>query len=208
MISTFAGGGEPASGNGDGGLATEATLQGPWGLAIHAGFLYVGESGTGGHRVRRIDLATATITTVAGSGANPAGGFSGDGGPAVAAQLHRPFGLALDADGNLYIADNQNLRVRKVDTNGVITTYAGGGSNFNRNIPATSASLGSVGALTFDPSGNLYLFAAAETLRVDKATGTISIVFGEAGFLAGIVFDYAGTTDFSASYPDKGYRLA
>src|SRR5258708_7020265 len=108
-IVTFAGGGrvdgqlardiitsKPRGRTVDGGPAAAASLQELWGLAIHAGFLYVSESGDGGNRVRRIDLATATITTYAGSGANPAGGFSGDGGPAVLAQLHRPVGLALD----------------------------------------------------------------------------------------------------------------
>src|SRR5260221_5562407 len=93
VISTFAGGGESATGNGDGGPATAATLQEPWGLAIHAGFLYVSESGDGVNRVRRIDLATATITTDARAGAKP--GFSGDGGPGCPAPTLPPRGAGL-----------------------------------------------------------------------------------------------------------------
>lgn len=208
IITTFAGGGDPSAGNGDGGPASEATLQEPWGLAIHAGYLYVSESGAGGNRVRRIDLATATITTYAGSGTNPAGGFSGDGGPALSAQLHRPVGLALDPDGNLYISDDQNLRVRKVDTNGIITTYAGGGSSLGLHIPATSASIGSLAALATDSAGNLYLFADPELLRVDKATGTITQVTSTGGFFYGIVFDNAGTMYFSDDASDEVYSVA
>jgi sugar lactone lactonase YvrE len=208
IISTFAGGGDPAAGNGDGGPAGEATLQEPWGLVIHDGFLYVSESGDGGNRVRRIDLATATISTVAGSGANPAGGFSGDGGPALSAQLHRPLGLAFDRDGNLYIADDQNLRIRRVDTNGIITTYAGGGTSLGLHIPATSASIGSLAALAVDPAGNLYLFADPVLLRVDKATGTITQVISRGGFFYGLVFDNAGTMYFSDDASDLVYSVA
>ncbi|MFD3458881.1 hypothetical protein ACFWVM_04155 [Nocardia fluminea] len=102
---------------GDGGPATEAGLDSPFALvAVADGTVYVCD----GYRVRRIDTA-GIITTVAGIGRY---GFSGDGGLATEAALYEPHGMTVDAQGNLYIADMENNRVRKVDTAGVITTIA------------------------------------------------------------------------------------
>ena len=79
------------------------------------------------HRIRKVDAATGNITTVAGDGAS---GYGGDGGPATAAQLNAPRGVAVDGDGNIYIADVNNERVRKVTAStGVITTVAGDGTS-------------------------------------------------------------------------------
>lgn len=196
IISTFAGGGNPPIGNGDGSAATNATLQGPFGLAIRNGFLYVSEAGAGGMRVRRVDMTSGVIDTFAGSGANLNGGFSGDGGPATQAEFKQPCGLAFDAAGNLYIADDANDRVRRVDTNGIITTYAGGGTNGNDNVPATKAGLGSVPTLAFDAEGNLVLVADPYLRRVDKTTGLITTVVNNAGFPYGLAFDASGTMYF------------
>jgi hypothetical protein len=77
------------------------------------------------NRVRKVNISTYVITTVAGSGKS---GLCGDGGPATSACLSQPTGVAVDASGNLYIADNANYRIRKVDTSGKISTYAGNGS--------------------------------------------------------------------------------
>jgi sugar lactone lactonase YvrE len=122
IITTVAGTGSSAS-TGDGGPATRATLADPESVAIdQAGDVYVGEAE--GNRVRRIDT-TGIISTYAGIGDL---GYSGDGGPAVAAQLNAAggaFGLAVDAQGNLYIADSSNNAVRVVDATGIIRTYAG-----------------------------------------------------------------------------------
>lgn len=108
--------------SGDGGPATEAELADASAVAVGPdGNLYI--SDTGNHRVRMVD-AEGIITTVAGDGEE---GFSGDGGPATRASLHKPLGLALDADGNLYIWDDRNLRIRMVDRDGIITTVAGTG---------------------------------------------------------------------------------
>lgn len=122
-ISTIAGTGTIGS-TGDGGPATDATLSHPMGLAFDdAGNLYVADYQA--DRIRMID-PSGTITTVAGTGSS---GFSGDGGPATAAKLSYPMDVAIDAQGNLYIADGGNYRIRKVaaDT-GIITTIAGNGT--------------------------------------------------------------------------------
>jgi sugar lactone lactonase YvrE len=107
--------------SGDGGPATKARLNIPYGLAMDArGNLYFSDRKN--NRVRRVDRH-GVITTIAGSGVP---GFAGDGGPATAARLNSPVGLAIDAGGNLYVADSGNNRVRRVDPHGVITTIAGG----------------------------------------------------------------------------------
>src|SRR5439155_55448 len=108
------------------------------------------------HRVRRVDRATGIITTVAGTGF---GGFDGDGGLAVSASLNSPQGLAVDAAGSLYIADTNNHRVRKVDPNGRIHTFAGTGvmDYSGDNDAATTASLSFPVGLAFDQQGNLYI---------------------------------------------------
>ena len=113
-----------------------------------------------------------TISTFAGNGSN---GFSGDGGPAVAASIYGTTGIVTDAAGNIYFSDANNNRVRKVTPAGVITTIAGGGAGLGEGGPATAAALHYPTGLTFDPSGNLYI---AEPLfnRIRKVTpaGTIS----------------------------------
>jgi len=119
-ITTIAGNGV-AGFAGDGGQATSAELYRPWGIAVDAqGNLYIGD--TDNNRVRK--LSGGTITTVAGTGT---AGYSGDGGQATSAQLHYPEGVAVDADGSLYIADYGNHRVRKL-SDGVISTVAGTGT--------------------------------------------------------------------------------
>jgi hypothetical protein len=117
----------PATGvagfSGDGGAATLAQLSDPWGVALDAaGNLYIADRIN--HRIRKVD-ASGTISTVAGNGT---AGFSGDGGDATLAQLSDPRGVALDAAGNLYIADLSNNRIRKVDASGTISTVAGNGT--------------------------------------------------------------------------------
>ncbi|MFI1184607.1 hypothetical protein ACH4UT_34515 [Streptomyces sp. NPDC020799] len=108
IITTFAGTGTAGFG-GDGGPAIAASLSAPEGLVIWAGSLYITDQGN--NRVRRVDLATGIITTFAGTGTV---GFGGDGGPAIAAQLNTPRGMAVDEEGNVYFACWHNNRVRKV----------------------------------------------------------------------------------------------
>ena len=121
IITTVAGNGIPGY-SGDGGPATEAQMYNPHDVAVDAsGNLYFPEMSN--HCIRKVDTS-GIITTVAGNGTY---GYSGDGGPAIEAQLRNPRSVAVDASGNLYIADRFNYRIRKVDTSGNITTVAGSG---------------------------------------------------------------------------------
>jgi uncharacterized protein (TIGR03437 family) len=181
IISTFAGGNVVDLG--DGGPATKARLD--FGPATHAGLavdkagnLYVAD--TGDMRVRKVDVATGIITTVAGNSPGLGiGGFSGDGGPATSAALNSPDGIAFDGDGNLYIADNGNQRIRKVDTSGNITTFAGIGfvtsSDSGDGGPANKAELTSISDVAVDNAGNVYI-ADQEHIRQVNTSGIINTV--------------------------------
>src|SRR5438552_723994 len=173
-INTVAGGGA-----GDGGAATGASLNQPRGVALDAsGNLYIADQFN--HRIRKVDGGAGIITTVAGNGSYA---FAGDGGAATGASLNQPRGVALDASGNLYIADQSNLRIRKVDAaSGIITTVAGNGSPAfaGDGGAATSASLNEPSGVALDASGNLYI-ADQFNHRIRKvaaATGIITTVAG------------------------------
>ncbi|HEY3128875.1 MAG TPA: hypothetical protein VGL91_05415 [Acidobacteriota bacterium] len=175
IITTIAGNGRTGY-SGDGSAALAASLSGPLGIAYDsAGNLYVADSGN--QVVRRIST-NGIITTVAGSGVP---GFSGDGGPALAARLNSPRSVLLDARGTLYIVDSGNRRVRKVDTTGVISTVAGNGAEgfSGDNGPATQAAIGSPRALAFDLAGNLFISnAGGGRIRRVDSTGIITTVAG------------------------------
>ena len=151
IITTVAGNGERGSG-GDGRRAVAAPLW-PAGLAVDAdGNLYIADVGG---RIRKVN-SEGIITTVAGSGGRGLR-FSGDGGPATAAQLSLPSGLAVDSSGNLYIADMGNDRIRRVTTDGVISTFAGVSHSLGDGDSAVAALLFCPIAVDIDPSGNLYI---------------------------------------------------
>ncbi len=153
-ILTVAGKGFPAY-TGDGGAATSANLNSPWGITVSAaGELYIADQGN--HVIRKVD-ATGLISTVVGTGIQ---GFNGDGGPASASQLDAPASVLLDVAGNLYIADSGNNRVRKVNAaTGNINTVAGQGSgSFSGDGgPATNAGLYGPYSLTLDSQGSLFI---------------------------------------------------
>jgi sugar lactone lactonase YvrE len=229
VITTAAGGGNPADGIGDGGRATSARVGTPIGVAVDAsGNLFITDRTNG--RVRRVDVATAVITTVAGGGDGSPGSVSfadpwaiavdsagsvfvselyrcvvskvdatsgsvaafagngsrgplGDGLPAGAASLLSPRGVAFDAAGNIFITDQGNNRIRRIDiATGIITTAAGGGSSENGDGSlATAGTLSDPsGPVVFDRDGNFYI---ADTYgyrvrKVDIRTGKISTVAG------------------------------
>ena len=180
-ITTIAGTGE-RSFSGDGGPATAARLDGPDGVAVDgAGNLYIAD--TFNHRIRKVD-STGTITTVAGTGIF---GSGGDGGPATAARLNYPSGVAVDGAGNLYISDQDNHRIRKVDSAGVITTIAGTGERgfSGDGGPATAARLAYPYGVAVDGAGNVYITDSTnDRIRKVDSTGTITTIAGtgERGF--------------------------
>jgi YVTN family beta-propeller protein len=208
MITTVAGNGV-AGFTGDGGPATKASMNFPSAVAgdtVGNGFI----SDSNNQRIRRVDIISGVITTVAGNGTT---GFSGDGGPAVDASLNLPApysgagGVVIDTAGNLFISDTNNHRIRRVDSiTGVITTVAGSSSfcasgKVGDGGPATGASLCFPEGLAVDPSGNLFI---ADTFgdrvrRLDSASGTIATVAGNG--LVGFSGDGGPATAASLTTP-------
>jgi uncharacterized repeat protein (TIGR01451 family) len=175
-ITTIAGTGS-AGFSGDNGPSINAQFHYPTSMALDAaGNIFVTDSQN--QRVRRIGAgAASTVTTVAGTGI---AGYSGDSGPANAAQLNSPAGLALDASGSLYIADTSNFAIRKIAAAGIITTAAGGkfGSGGDRG-PVSGVELAYPEAVAVDPAGNLFI-ADSSNLRIRRVNpkGGVSTVAG------------------------------
>ena len=152
IITTVAGSGALGY-SGDGGPATNARLWHPIDVGVdYHGNIYAVDQNN--HAVRKISAATGIIATIAG---NDTAGYRGDGGPATAAELNFPQGIAVDSAGNAYVADCYNYRVRKITPAGIITTVAGGGTTEGLGGPATAASLAQVTSLSLDKEGNLYI---------------------------------------------------
>jgi len=174
IISTFAGTGVRGF-SGDGGPASAATISGASGVAADAaGNVYIADRFN--NRIRKVTVG-GTISTVAGTGTQS---FSGDGGPATSATFNQPYSVAFDAAGNLYIADKNNGRIRKVTAAGVISTVAGtgSGSSLGDGGPATSASVSSPSAVAFDAAGNMYISDFANRIRKVTPAGIISTFAG------------------------------
>jgi alpha-tubulin suppressor-like RCC1 family protein/sugar lactone lactonase YvrE len=186
IITTVAGGGkDPGNdGIGDGTNATSASLRAPYGVAVDASSnLFIAD--TYNDVIRKVDT-NGIITTVAGFyqtncdpeyGCYPVGGYSGDGTNATNASLSEPWGVAVDASGNLFIADTGNYVIRKVDTNGIITTVAGGGGG--EGDAATDAILSYPCGVAVDASGNLFIADANNGLiRKVDTNGIITTLAG------------------------------
>ena len=155
--------------SGDGGLAVNAELNYPYGVAVDsAGNVYIAD--TTNAVIRKVTAGTLDISTIAGNGTT---GYSGDGGPATSASINLPTDLAVDAAGNLYIADRNNGVIRKVDTSGNISTVAGnwrlGNGYAGDGGVATAAMLNLPWGIAFDPQGNLYI-ADTHNNRIRKVS--------------------------------------
>jgi sugar lactone lactonase YvrE len=172
----------------EGYTATDAELGRATNLATDAsGNVYIADGPN--NRVRKLNAATGTITTVAGNGIAGYGyGFSGDGGPATAAQLYFPYSVAIDNAGNLYIADCYNSRVRKVSAAGIITTLAGNGTaGFSGDGGAAiGAELNYPAGVAVDAAGNVYI--------ADEGNSAIRMVD-----LSGVIHTVAGTGHYGFS---------
>jgi sugar lactone lactonase YvrE len=200
--------------SGVGGPATSATFDRPSDVIVDpAGNVYFGVETA--QQILRIDAVTHILTSVAGNGTE---GYSGDGGPATQASLNRPEGLALDAQGNLYIEDQDNNLIRKVDTSGIITTVAGNPATIGQGSPtysgdggpATQANLAlccsgvyaSYDSITVDPSGNLFIGDSGHhVVREVTTDGIIHTVAGNNALGPGYSGDGGAATSAQLNWP-------
>src|SRR5215472_7147674 len=171
---------------GNGAAATNATLFGPGGILVDStGNIYIAD--TVNNVVRKV--AGGTINNFAGTGN---AGYSGDLGPAIGADLQLPTGLALDSAGNVYIADSKNNLIRKVDKNGVITSYIGG-------TGPTAGRLSNPTGLWMDASNTLYIADTGNRRIVKFAGSTFTVVAGNGS--AGLSGDGGPATSAAFSFP-------
>lgn len=174
LMQPFAGTGSKGY-SGDGGSAIEASLSTPRGLAIDSsGNVFIGDALN--HRVRKVTVE-GIISTVAGNGVQ---GYAGDGGPATTAQLNQPSDLAIDLSGRLYIADQLNYRIRRLEADGSISTVVGTGVQGNTGDGglATQAKIGKVYGLTVDESNSLLFMDSNRVIRKVAPDGTITKIAG------------------------------
>lgn len=217
IISTVAGDGTVGY-TGDGGNATDAKLDNPTGVAVdHSGNLYFADEQN--NAIRKVS-SSGIITTISGNGTS---GYSGDGAAATAATLYLPYEMTIDPSGNLYIVDQDNNAIRKINTAGVISTFAGTGvfGYSGDGGPATAAQVYYPTGITSDAAGNIYIADRGNNLiRKVNTSGIITSVagtnfFGYSGdggpataaqlsFPSGVTVDRFGNIFFSDSY---NYRV-
>lgn len=177
IITTVAGNGREES-SGDGGPAVAASLYLPFGVAIDGSDnLLIAD--TGNLRIRRVDMKSGVITTIAGDGSS---GSDGDGQPALSAHFKAPYGVTVDRIGNIFIVDGDDHRVRRIDQNGVISAYAGNGEQggIGDGGAAIEAQLDYPSFISTDPVGNLYIadYGNHRIRKVSSSDGRISTVVG------------------------------
>lgn len=177
-VTRFAGTGEQGY-NGDGKPATETSFGKPYDIRTDSkGAIYIAD--TFNHRIRKID-GNGIVSTVAGNGV---AGYSGDGGPAIAAQLRTPYGIYFDKDDNLLIADSENHVIRKVGRDGIIHTIAGSGQRGydGDGGPALKATFDTPQSLAVDAAGRVYIGDEHNNaIRVLELDGTIRTLVGSKG---------------------------
>ena len=191
VITTVAGTGTQGY-SGDGGPAVAAQLNSPSVVALDdSGNLFIGEY----HAIRKVDMSSGIITTVAGTRGDDGSGYSGDGGIATDARLKYPYGLAVDSVGNIYIADRGNHAIRKVDTSGIITTVIGGnglGSTGDGGL-GTQAKISTPYNIGIDSDGNLFI--------TDNGYNRVRKYYPSTG----IIVAFAGISNQSGGYSgDEG----
>ena len=165
--------------SGDGNAATSAQLNFPYQITVDASDnVYFADNRN--NVIRKVDISSGTISTVAGNGNNS---FSGDDGLAVNASLSGPLGVIFDSKGNMYIADSANNRIRKVDTNGKITTFAGtGDSDFYDNASGNEAKFSYPSTLAVDSKDNIYVTDSGNhAVRKITPDGFVTSVVGNYG---------------------------
>ena len=176
IISTIVGTGSAGYG-GDGGMASSATLNNPMAVAVdRSGNVYVSDMMN--HAIRKVDISTGLIKTIGGTGT---AGYGGDGGMATSARLNMPNGIRVDTGGNVYVADMNNNRIRKIDASGNISTLVGDGtaSYGGDGGMASSASLNKPTGVALDTYGNLYLSDSTNhRIRMVDASGIITTIAG------------------------------
>ncbi|MGA6961724.1 MAG: choice-of-anchor D domain-containing protein, partial [Candidatus Acidiferrales bacterium] len=217
VISTVAGSNIPCAYPtetcGDGGPATSAAFFNPKSVGLDPTESYLLIADTLDNRIRQVDIATGTITTIAGTGNF---GYSGDGGPATSAELNSPRGFAYDSAGNLYFPDSSNHRIRMINkTTGIITTVAGSGPGATQpqgcqnggysgdGGPATSAQLNCPLGVVVDANDNLYIADILNNVvrRVDAKTQIITTVVGTGN--PGYTGDNGPATSATLNQPDR-----
>ncbi|HEV7349157.1 NHL repeat-containing protein [Telluribacter sp.] len=198
-ISTVAGNGVEGYG-GDGGAATDANIFRPSKIALDAvGNLYIADAGN--QLIRKVNASDGTISTVAGNGIP---GFSGDGGPATSASLNYPAGVAVDGSGDIYIADKDNQRIRRVSaSDGTISTIAGNGNRAygGDGEAATEASFFDPHNIALDAAGNIYIadWGNSRIRKINKSNNTVSTLTGNGW--RGFYGDGGDAKDAVINYP-------
>jgi sugar lactone lactonase YvrE len=194
VITTVAGNGDYGF-SGDGGLATSAALHGPYDVAVDKnGNLFIADFVN--QRIRKV-LPNGVISTIAGTGES---GYSGDGGPATSAKLWLPRSVAVDDGGNVYIADTENDRIRRIDVAGTITTVAGGGP-FGNDPLGKNVRLDAPTGVAVDASGYVYIAQAGHVLQMLSPAGIIYVIAGQT--VGGT--EVVGTQGFSGDNGPAGY---